>query len=232
MPTPSAVLSLGMAIPTIRSLRPSFLNCRLRQRTTFWRMLVTRRTAGELRLRMLRAKPQALFSLTPFNIFKQLRSSGSRAARRQPTACGLGAGCWRVPATSVRQPARVAEGCARDRLLYGDGECAPPSSCPPWSCSSSQCRRRSARAHPNKVPEQAVRVAVEASANLTAEHDESLRPFAPELRIGRGLASLCCPEGSAVEVGRTGLRLPGACERRHQCGIAAQRCAVMSWPRK
>ena len=71
-----------------------------------------------------------------------------------------------------------------------------------------------------------MRIAVEASANLTAEHDESLRPFAPELRIGRGLASLCCPEGSAVEVGRTGLRLPGACERRHQCGIAAQRCAV------
>ena len=75
-----------------------------------------------------------------------------------------------------------------------------------------------------------MRVAVEASANLTAEHDESLRPFAPELRLGRGLASLCCPEGSAVEVGRTGLRLPGACERRHQCGIAAQRRAVSRGP--
>ncbi|OLP84412.1 hypothetical protein AK812_SmicGene34727 [Symbiodinium microadriaticum] len=55
---------------------------------------------------------------------------------------------------------QIKEGCARDRLLYGDG------------------RRRSARAHPNEVPEQTVRVAVEASANLTAEHDESLRPHA------------------------------------------------------
>ena len=75
-----------------------------------------------------------------------------------------------------------------------------------------------------------MRVTVEGSANLTAEHDESLRPFAQELRIDRGLESLCCPEGSAVEVGRTGLRLPGACERRHQCGIAAQRCAVSRDP--
>ena len=71
-----------------------------------------------------------------------------------------------------------------------------------------------------------MRVAVEASPNLAAEHDESLRPFSLEFRVGRGFASLCCPKGSAVDVGRARLRLPRAGERRHQRGIAAQRRAV------
>ena len=78
-----------------------------------------------------------------------------------------------------------------------------------------------------------MRVAVEASANLTAEHDESLRPFAPELRIGRGLASLCCPEGGASRSAVQGCGCPvrvSDCERRHQCGIAAQRCAASRGP--
>ena len=71
-----------------------------------------------------------------------------------------------------------------------------------------------------------MRVAVEASPNLAAEHDESLRPFSLEFRVRRGFASLCCPKGSAVDVGRARLRLPRAGERRHQRGIAAQRRAV------
>ena len=52
----------------------------------------------------------------------------------------------------------------------------------------------------------------EAPSDLAAKHDELLRPFALELRV---LASLYCPQGGAVDIGRAWLWLPRAHKWRY-----------------
>ena len=71
-----------------------------------------------------------------------------------------------------------------------------------------------------------MRIAVEAPSDFAAKYDELLGPCAVEFRVGGCFASLCCPQGGAVDIGSAWLWLPRAHQWRYQCRIAAQHGAV------
>ena len=46
-----------------------------------------------------------------------------------------------------------------------------------------------------------MRIAVEAPSDFASKYDELLGPCALEFRVGGCFASLCCPQGGAVDIG-------------------------------
>ena len=63
---------------------------------------------------------------------------------------------------------------------------------------------------PNQVSYQTLRIAVEAPSDFASKYDELLGPCALEFRVGGCFASLCCPQGGAVDIGRAWLWLSRA----------------------